>query len=116
MLNMELEYKYDEHEEGDMDTAHDVVDNRTGLWVATVLTIGMSKEIADQEDDAKAKSLAHIFAASLDMLADLREAAATLRRYEALHRAKNTEDSLAKAEVNAALATRFEATIAKATE
>jgi hypothetical protein len=48
------------------------------------------------------------------LLADLREAAATLRRYEALHRAKNTEDSLAKAEVNAALATRFEATIAKA--
>ena len=50
------------------------------------------------------------------LLADLREAAATLRRYEALHRAKNTEDSLAKAEVNAALAARLEATIAKATE
>lgn len=51
-----------------------------------------------------------------DLLADLREAAATLRRYETLHRAKGTDDSTAKAEVNAALATQFEATIAKATE
>jgi hypothetical protein len=51
-----------------------------------------------------------------DLLADLREAAATLRRYEALHRAKGTDDSTAKAEVNAALASRFEATIANATE
>ena len=50
------------------------------------------------------------------LLADLREAAATLRRYETLHRAKGTDDSTAKAEVNAALASRFEATIAKATE
>lgn len=50
------------------------------------------------------------------LVADLREAAATLRRYETLHRAKGTDDSTAKAEVNAALAARFEATIAKATE
>jgi len=50
------------------------------------------------------------------LVADLREAAATLRRYEALHRAKGTDDSTAKAEVNAQLAARFEATIAKATE
>lgn len=49
------------------------------------------------------------------LLADLRVAAETLRRYEVLHRAKNTEDSLAKAEANAALASRFEATIAAAT-
>jgi hypothetical protein len=51
-----------------------------------------------------------------NLLADLREAAYTLRRYEALHRAKGTDDSTAKAEVNAALASRFEATIANATE
>lgn len=57
-----------------------------------------------------------LMAASPDLLADLQEAAATLRRYEALHRAKGTDDSTAKAEVNAALAARFEATIAKATE
>ena len=48
------------------------------------------------------------------LLEDLQLAATTLRHYEKLHRAKNTEDSLAKAEVNAALAARFEATIAKA--
>lgn len=48
--------------------------------------------------------------------ADLKEAAATLRRYETLHRAKGTAESTEKAEVNAALATRFEATIAKATK
>lgn len=47
------------------------------------------------------------------LLADLTEAAVTLRRYEALHRAKGTDESMAKAEVNAALASRFEATIAK---
>lgn len=55
-------------------------------------------------------------AQSEELLADLQEAAATLRRYEQLHRAKGTDDSMAKAEVNAALALRFEATIAKATQ
>lgn len=49
------------------------------------------------------------------LLTDLIEAAATLRRYESLHRAKDTAESTAKAEVNAELAARFEATIAKAT-
>lgn len=65
-----------------------------------------------QENDANAK----LMATAPDLLADLQVAAATLRRYEELHRAKGTDDSTAKAEVNAALATRFEATIAKATE
>ena len=68
-------------------------------------------------DECMAKEAnARLIAAAPDLLADLREAAATLRRYEALHRAKGTDDSTAKAEVNAALAARFEATIAKATE
>lgn len=49
------------------------------------------------------------------LLADLMDAAAQLRKYETLHRAKGTADSLAKAEVNAELASRFEQTIAKAT-
>lgn len=49
------------------------------------------------------------------LLADLAEAAGTLRRYETLHRAKNTDESTAKAEVNANLASRFERTIAQAT-
>lgn len=62
------------------------------------------------------KGNAKLIAVEPDLLADLREAAATLRRYEALHRAKGTDESTAKAEVNAALASRFEATIRKATE
>jgi hypothetical protein len=48
------------------------------------------------------------------LLIDLREATATLRQYEANHRAKGTAKSVAKAEVNAALAQRFEGTISKA--
>ncbi|MBP0948903.1 hypothetical protein JTA33_00375 [Pseudomonas sp. 20GA0080] len=60
------------------------------------------------------KSDAHLIAAAPDLLADLREAASTLRRYEAIHRSKGTDDSAEKAEVNAALAARFEATIDKA--
>ena len=49
-----------------------------------------------------------------ELLSDLQEATATLRRYETSHRAKGTEESTVKAEVNAQLAARFEATIAKA--
>lgn len=48
------------------------------------------------------------------LLADLTVAAETLRRYETLHRAKGTDESTAKAEVNAQLATRFEETLSKA--
>lgn len=50
-----------------------------------------------------------------ELLADLQEAASTLRRYEALHRAKGTAESTEKAEVNARLASRFEQNISKAT-
>lgn len=45
------------------------------------------------------------------LTADLAEAAKTLRRYEVFHRAKGTEESNQKADVNAALAKRFETTI-----
>lgn len=58
---------------------------------------------------------AKLIAQAPNLLADLITAAGTLRHYEALHRAKNTDDSLKKAEVNAELASRFERTIAKAT-
>jgi len=51
---------------------------------------------------------------AVGLLDNLIEAAKVLRKYEALHRAKGTADSEAKAEINAELATRFEATIAKA--
>lgn len=53
-------------------------------------------------------------AANKALFDDLEVAAKTLRRYEALHRDKCTEDSLKKAEVNAELASRFEATLAQA--
>lgn len=69
-------------------------------------------EAVSYSNEANAK----LIAAAPELLADLQEAATTLRRYETLHRAKGTDDSTAKAEVNAALAARFEATIAKATE
>jgi hypothetical protein len=58
---------------------------------------------------------ARLIAAAPELLADLQQAAATLRGYEALHWAKGTAESIAKAEVNAALAARFEATIARVT-
>lgn len=50
-----------------------------------------------------------------ELLVDLQEAASTLRRYKALHRAKGTAESTERAEVNARLASRFEQTISKAT-
>ena len=58
-----------------------------------------NRELAEQQRD--------------QLAVDLGVAAETLRRYETLHRAKNTEESNAKAELNAELAARFEATIAK---
>jgi hypothetical protein len=71
---------------------------------------------ADWMADGELQANARLIVVAPELLADLQEAVATLRRYEVLHRAKGTEDSTAKAEVNAALASRFEATIAKATE
>ena len=65
--------------------------------------------------DAEMHANAKLIAAAPDLLVDLMEAAKTLRLYEALHRAKGTDESTAKAEVNAELASRFESTIAKAT-
>ena len=78
--------------------------------------------LAKLEHCAEDKWNATLFAAAESMLADLSVAATTLRRYEALHRAKAEAasacaaiDSLKKAEANAELAARFEATIAMAT-
>ena len=64
---------------------------------------------------AEGEANAKLIVTAPDLLADLIVAAETLRRYEALHRAKCTAESLEKAEVNAGLAHRFEQTIAKAT-
>ena len=62
----------------------------------------------------QSKANARLIAQAPTLLADLTDAAAQLRKYETLHRAKGTPDSPEKAEVNAALAARFEATIAAA--
>jgi hypothetical protein len=63
------------------------------------------------EDGAELVALANLFAAAPVLLSDLKAAAQLLREYEAHHRAKNTEDSLTKADVNAQMAARFEAAI-----
>lgn len=78
--------------------------------------IGLLSSWVDEPDTKlEAEANAKLIAAAPDLLADLQLAAAQLRKYETLHRAKDTPDSLAKAEVNADLAERFERTIAKAT-
>lgn len=68
-------------------------------------------EVASNEE---AFANARLIAQAPTMLTDLTDAAAQLRKYETLHRAKGTPENLEKAEVNAALAARFEATIAAA--
>ncbi|MNE17383.1 hypothetical protein D3C80_1103600 [compost metagenome] len=69
----------------------------------------------DLEREGEVYANATLFAAAPLLLGDLVEAAAQLRKYETLHRAKGTAESLAKAEVNADLASRFEKTITAAT-
>ena len=66
------------------------------------------------EYDASDRADAYLLTAAPDLLSDLCLAADILRKYETLHRAKNTEESTAKAEVNADLASRFESTISRA--
>ena len=74
------------------------------------VAIAKGQQLGHWRDDAK------LIATAPDLLADLIAAAVTLRHYEALHRAKGTAESLEKANVNAVLASRFEQTIAKATQ
>lgn len=77
--------------------------------------IGMVSQFQhDASSRAENEANAKLIAAAPDLIADLIVAASTLRRYEQSHRAKGTEESNAKAEVNAELAARFEATIRKA--
>lgn len=78
-----------------------------------------NEDVAAADEFAQGAELVATMAAEIELLtvnrgfllADLIEAAATLRHYETMHRAKGTEESTAKAEVNAELATRFESTI-----
>lgn len=101
-----------DHEEGNDNTIAPI-GGPNGQVVAIVVMDDENR--ADRWDDTELDANAALIAAAPDLLADLREAAATLRRYETLHRAKGTAESTAKAEVNAEIASRFEATIAKAT-
>lgn len=75
----------------------------------------MAQEWMDDADSLR-QHVIGLTAERDELRADLQEAAATLRRYEQLHRAKGTAESIEKAEVNAALALRFEQTIAKANQ
>ena len=69
----------------------------------------VARALSFYDDESVAN--ARLIAAAPTMLQDLIDAAAQLRKYETLHRAKG---HLEKADVNAALAARFEATIAAA--
>lgn len=75
---------------------------------------GEQAQISGADFAAMCDQMALLNVHNAALVADLTEAAATLRRYEALHRAKGTAESSEKAEVNAALASRFEATLAQA--
>ncbi|MBL1311242.1 MULTISPECIES: hypothetical protein [unclassified Pseudomonas] len=90
-----------------------VVEDSEGQRLASLLESECVFTDGIEHDDAAAN--AKLMATAPDLLADLVVAAETLRRYEVLHRAKCTAESLEKAEVNAGLAHRFEQTIAKAT-
>lgn len=76
-------------------------------WQILEASDGRHGEVAKLLHDSWARQADRI----TKLTADLQEAARTLRRYEELHRAKNTSDSLAKAEANATLAARFERTL-----
>lgn len=86
-----------------------------GICNVMVIDEDESSDSGEWFNGDQTKANAKLIAAAPSLLADLIEAAATLRRYEANHRAKCTDDSLKKAEVNAELASRFEQTIAQAT-
>lgn len=85
-----------------------------GLVGHTGYAIDFNEDQEQVVDFVYEEADARLIAQAPSLLADLITAAGTLRHYEALHRAKNTEESTAKAEVNAQLAARFEMTIAKA--
>lgn len=72
---MKLEYDY--QPEAD-DTKHGVKDADTDLYVASIYTSGMSLTGTETQDDEAAKKLAKVFAASLDMLDDLKMAVSVL--------------------------------------
>lgn len=92
----------------------DAEDGRLGIVYVLAQNIGGRIHGENFDDRSELEANANLIMTAPDLLADLVNAAAQLRTYEALHREKGTEESTAKAEVNATLAARFEATIARA--
>lgn len=101
-----------DHEEGNSCT-HAAIGCHDGYSVALVISDD-DRPGKDRWDYSEIEANAHLITSAPDLYADLKTAAAQLRKYEKLHRAKGTADSFMKAEVNAELASRFEATLAKA--
>lgn len=95
---------------------HDAVLAEVNYHVATDDTV--EKRILDAQANAIAGDKSYFEWKAPDhtaaLMADLSEAAITLRRYEEAHRVKGTAESLEKAEVNRKLAERFEATVVAA--
>lgn len=85
------------------------------LGIADVTNAVSAADLVRGREPKAQMANAKLIAAAPLLLDDLIAAAAQLRKYETLHRAKGTADSLAKAEVNAELASRFEHTIAQVT-
>ncbi len=73
---MKLEYDY--QPEAD-DLKHGVKDADTDLYVASIYISGMSRNGTKTQDRKAAEKLAKVFAASLDMLEDLKMAVEVLR-------------------------------------
>jgi hypothetical protein len=86
----------------------------SGVFETQGFAIDFNEDQEQVVDFVYEQADADLICAAPDLLADLRVAAETLRRYESLHRAKGTDDGVQKAEANRLLAMRFEATIAKA--
>lgn len=92
------------------------VGRHENISICNVLTMDEDdSESGDWINGDETKANAALIAVAPELFADLVIAATTLRRYEALHRAKGTSESTEKAEANAELASRFEATIQRAT-
>lgn len=72
-----MKLKYDYLHEAD-DTKHGVKDADTDLYVASIYISGMSRKGTKNQDDRAAEKLARVFAASLDMLEDLKMAVEVL--------------------------------------
>lgn len=88
----------------------------SGLFNADgeAVCVGSSRNDGEADCEATSPANARLIAASPDLLADLKDAAATFRAYAEMHRQKKTPAGDRKARENFAKAERYEATIAKA--